>query len=68
MEQKIEKIKEQYIRLHKAYIKTTSMTKTAAYETKYESMLSTKLDTYELILGTLGIDSDEVLREEELIS
>jgi|SaaInlV_100m_DNA_2_1039680.scaffolds.fasta_scaffold139572_2 hypothetical protein len=59
--EKIEKIKEQYRRLHKTYIQTISMPKTDAFETKYESMLSTKLDTYELILRTLDIDSDEIL-------
>ena len=66
MEQKIEKIKEQYIRQYKRYIKLTSKHKDL-YETKYESMLSTKLDTYESILGMLDIDSDEVLKKEKLI-
>ncbi len=65
MEQKIEKIKQRYITEHKRYIKLTS---SQGYETTYEKRLSTKLDTYELILGMLDVDSDEVLREEELIS
>ena len=64
MEQKIEKIKEQYIRQYKRYIKLTSKT---SGKTTYEKMLSSKLDTYELILGTLDIDSDEVLKKEKLI-
>ena len=64
MKQKIEKIKQRYITEHKKYIELTS---SKGYEGAYEQRLSTKLDTYELILGMLDIDSDEVLREEKLI-
>jgi len=63
MEQKIEKIKERYITEHKKYQLTSSQ----GYEGAYEQRLSIKLDTYELILGMLDIDSDEVLRKEKLI-
>ena len=61
MEQKIEKIKQEYVRQYKRYI---------GYTGKSESLItirSAKLDTYELILGMLDIDSDEVLKKEKLI-
>ena len=64
MEQKIEKIKEQYIRLHKTYIQTTSNTNTDYTQHRLLcNRLNIQLDTYELILGTLGIDSEEVLEK-----
>lgn len=65
MKQKIEKIKQRYIAEHKRYIKLTS--NSCHCVGAYEKRLSTKLDTYELILGMLDIDSDEVLKKEKLI-
>jgi len=61
MEQKIEKIKQEYVRQYMRYI---------GYTGKSESLItirSAKLDTYESVLMTLGVSPTEVLKKEKLI-
>tara|TARA_S200002703_G_C3741852_1_gene228141 strand:+ start:692 stop:976 length:285 start_codon:yes stop_codon:yes gene_type:complete len=61
MEQKIEKIKQEYVRQYMRYI---------GYTGKSESLItirSAKLDIYESVLMTLGVSPTEVLKKEKLI-
>lgn len=61
MKQKIEKIKQEYIRQYKRYI---------GYKGDNDiliSIRSVKVDTYEQVLTTLGVNPKEVLIKEKLI-